>query len=76
MLYAEGKIAGAISLGLDVTQRQRAEDALRESEDRFHSLFRHMNEIVVLHEMVLSEDGEAVTTEFWTSIRSSSRRWV
>lgn len=42
----------------DIHQRKLAEQALRESEVRFRSLFESMNEIVALHELVLDEAGQ------------------
>jgi len=44
----------------DITKRKQAEEALQESEEQFHSLFDSMKELVVLHEMVFDEHGEAV----------------
>lgn|GEM_PF-2719326 len=44
----------------DITYHKKAEEALRESGRKFSSLFESMNEMVVLHELVLGEQGEAV----------------
>ena len=43
-----------------VTERRQAEEALRESEEKFQSLHDAMNEGVCLHEMIYSRTGEAV----------------
>jgi len=43
----------------DITDRKKAEDELRKSEERFHSLFDNMNEGVALHNLVF-EDGKPV----------------
>jgi PAS domain S-box-containing protein len=56
---AEGNILGVIGICRDITERRRSEEALRVSEEKFHSLFDSMTELVVLHEMVFDEYGKA-----------------
>ena len=56
---ADGKPLKATGLAINVTERKQVEEALRESETRFHSLFDNMGEGVALHELVY-EGGQPV----------------
>lgn len=44
----------------DESARHRGEQALRQSEEKFRSIFEHMAEGVALHELMWSENGRAV----------------
>lgn len=43
-----------------ITDRKKAEEALKESEQKLLSLFASMNEMVVLHELVFNENNEPI----------------
>ncbi len=44
----------------EIAERERAEEALRQSEDKYRTLYNNMQEGVALHELVCDEMGQAV----------------
>jgi PAS domain S-box-containing protein len=46
--YREGKIVALVSVARDVTERKRAEEALKESEAKYRSLVEHSNDAIYL----------------------------
>ncbi|MBE0616497.1 MAG: PAS domain S-box protein, partial [Proteobacteria bacterium] len=54
---AAGDLGGIVIFTEDVTAQTRAEEALRESEERFRTLFETMNEGFALHEILCDADG-------------------
>lgn len=54
---ADGQITGVIGIFWDVSKRRRAEEQLRESQEKLSALFSSMTEMVVLHELVFDEAG-------------------
>lgn len=54
----EGNIEGVVGAMTDVTERKLAEESLKQSEDKFRSLFENMAAGCCLHEMIY-EDGAA-----------------
>jgi PAS domain S-box-containing protein len=45
---------------IDITERKKAEKALKESEEKLSTLFSSMTEMVLMHEMIFDENGEAI----------------
>ncbi|HCU35325.1 MAG TPA: hypothetical protein DGT21_07620 [Armatimonadetes bacterium] len=64
MYHPDGRRKGIIVVGRDVTERCHAEEALRDSEDRFHLLFDTMHSGFALHEIVTDDNGDACDYRF------------
>ncbi len=56
----EGKIAAVTGVSRDITERKRAEEKLRQSEERYRSLFQSMMEGFAYCKMIFDEDGRPV----------------
>jgi PAS domain S-box-containing protein len=64
LVSASGKLLSILSLVLDVTARQRAEEAIRQSEARYHTLFDTMIEGFCVIEVVFDAQNRPVDYRF------------
>jgi len=48
---ASGEIVGVLGILNDITERKKAEEALRESEERYHELFENATDVVFTHDL-------------------------
>jgi PAS domain S-box-containing protein len=54
------KLVAGMIVFQDITERKQADEKLRESEEKFSTLFSSMTEMVALHEVVFNDKGEAI----------------
>ncbi len=64
VLDPEGRVAAVACFSQDITQSRKAEEALRESEERYRSLFNGMSEGFALHEIVTDKRGRPIDYRF------------
>jgi PAS domain S-box-containing protein len=64
ILDANGRVIGVVLVFHDVTQKRRAQEALRESEERYRNLFESIDEGFCIIEMLFDENGEPVDYRF------------
>ncbi len=55
-----GKSMGVVLVFRDITERKRAEEELKESEEKYRGLFNWMGEAIQLCELVFDEEGRPV----------------
>ena len=63
-----GQVIGLVGIARDITQRKRAEEALRGSERRFRALIEHASD------MLLLVDGEGIV-RFWSPAATEALGW-
>jgi PAS domain S-box-containing protein len=59
ILDRDGGISQILCIGMDITDRKKIDRALRESEEKYRSLYSSMSEGVALHEINYDEEGRA-----------------
>ena len=60
----QGNLRGAVHTLVDITERKKAEEALKESEEKYRSLFDNLNSAALLIEPILDGDGRLVDLRY------------
>ena len=58
MFDSEGALIGVLGIARDITERKRNEEALKESENKFRTLFEQMSEGFALHEVIYDSNNK------------------
>jgi PAS domain S-box-containing protein len=56
----KGEIIAVQIISQDISERKKAEQALKESEEKLSTLFNSMTELVVMHELEFDDKGNAI----------------
>ena len=60
MYDSDGTLIGVLGIARDITERKRNEEALKESENKFRTLFTQMSEGFALHELIYDKNHNPV----------------
>ena len=60
----DGEIIGTFGISLNITEQKNAQQAVEESESRYHDLFENMTSGFALNEMIYDETGNPVNYRF------------
>ncbi len=75
MLDESGAVRSILSMILDVTERKRLEESLRQSETKYRNLFENMNEEVHFWQLVRDRQGRIVTWRLVDANPPTLRTW-